>query len=127
MSRDFCVTRRVEQLRCARGLRKCRVMKGLEQFCMEDRLEVGDLPQRTGTVIGRIWSQVLEDVEARSDFIDSMWRNTDFFSHVVGETEASGVITFTHVCAASSSQWEVSCGWCVRYSWRKKKGKQREW
>ena len=27
-----------------------------------------------------------------------MWRSADLLRHVVGETEDSGAITFTHVC-----------------------------
>ena len=49
--------------------------------------------------IGKTWSQVLEDVEARNVFIKSiMWRSTDFLRHVMGETEGRGAITFIYVC-----------------------------
>ena len=75
------------------------VCKGLTKACQEDRLEEGDLTQWTRTVIGRIWSQVLEDVEARLIFIKSiMWRSTESLGLVVAETEERGVITFTYVC-----------------------------
>ena len=42
----------------------------------EERLEDEDLPQWTKKVIGRNWSQVLEDDEARNIIKRIMWRST---------------------------------------------------
>ena len=75
----------------------------LAKTCTEDRLEGEHPPQWTRKVIRRIWSQVLEDVEARNVFIRSiMWRSTDILRHV-GETGGRGAITFTR---------KTSCGGC---------------
>ena len=68
-------------------------------MCKNNWLETEDLPQWTKKVIGKIWSQVLEHVEARNFFIKNiMWRSTDIHGHVVGETEEVGAITLTCVC-----------------------------
>ena len=48
---------------------------------------------------GKIWQEVLDDVEARNAFTKSMmWRSTDFLRKVVGEKEGRGAITPTCVC-----------------------------
>ena len=43
-------------------------------------LEEVNLPQCTTTVIGYVWDQLLEDVEARNDVTkQNMWNRMDFF------------------------------------------------
>ena len=45
-----------------------------------------------------------DDDEARNVFMKSIvWRSTDFFRHVVGETEEKRAITFSYVC----EQWKL--------------------
>ena len=86
-------------MKCPRGVRKFRrtPFAGLAKACKEDRLEEEDLPHWTRNVIGRIWSQVSEDAEARHVVIESIMWSRDFFRHEVGETEGRGAITFTSV------------------------------
>ena len=61
--------------------------KGLAKACKEDRREEKDLPHWTRNVIRRIWSQVLEDAEARHVVIEIVMWSREFFRREVGETE----------------------------------------
>ena len=69
------------------------------KVCKENQLEEEELPQWTKKVIRKVGIQVLDDVEERHVYIKSvMWRGTVFLTHVVGETEGRGDISFTNVC-----------------------------
>ena len=85
---------------------------GLAQICQEGRLEREDLPGWPRKATAEVWSQMLQDREARNYFMKSiMWRSTDVLRHVVGEVEEGGAITFTHACEhCKCSSWRASCG-----------------
>ena len=71
----------------------------MTKVCRYGGLEDEDMLQWTRTVVGKLWDQVLEEVEARNVFTTNiMWKSAGFLSHVVGQTEQRGTITFTHVC-----------------------------
>ena len=77
-------------------------------------LDDEDPAQWTNKVIGRIWSQVLEDHEARNNLLKNiMWRST-------GETEGRGAITFTCVCEQCPVE-DFLC-WAGHEERRKQKG-----
>ena len=63
----------------------------MAKVCNEKGLEKESLPQWAKKVIGRIWSQVLEDVEARSVFTKSIIGGSR-------TSEGRGGSTFTFVC-----------------------------
>ena len=71
----------------------------MTKVCRYGGLEDEDMLQWTRTVVGKLWDQVIEEVEARNVFTTNiMWKSTGFLRHVVGETEQRGAITFTYVC-----------------------------
>ena len=66
------------------------------QACEDERQENEDLPRWTKKATVKVWSEMLEDHEARNDFMKSiMWMSTDFLKHVVGKVEERRTITFT--------------------------------
>ena len=132
MSRICCATRKMGLLKCKCGLRKASydTFLSMAKACVEDKLEDEDLPRWTKTVVGRMWSEVLKDGEARNVFIKSIiWRRTDFQGRVVGEKEERGARTFTHIrehfklFPAEEFLWLVS----TDHEQRRKKNRMSGW
>ena len=129
------VTRRMEPLMCESESRQFRLMplKTSRKCARKTGWRRKVCSNGAKNVIGKIWSQLLEHVEARSVFIKSiMWRSTDFLRHVVEAMEGRGAVTFTFVCEhcnlipAEDFLWWVFTvhGWWCRaggqpYEWSK--------
>ena len=63
----------------------CNALQGIAKVCRNGELEDKDMPRWTRKVIGKLWNQVLDDVEVRHVFTRNiMWKSTDFHGHVVG-------------------------------------------
>ena len=102
VSRKCCDTRKMALLKCTGGLRKYRMMLS-KAWCT--RVKTAGWRRTTCRNGGnqnnrKIWSQLLDDDEARNDLMRSIaWMSTDFPRQVVGETERGRApVTFTQVC-----------------------------
>ena len=90
------------------------LFEGMAKVCKEKRLEKDNLRQCTTEVISKIWSPVLEDVDARNVYVKRSCGGARITSDTwwVRQKDEEPSRSRVSVKIASCAQWKTSSGGC---------------